>query len=99
MLLAVIVSAGTLEPDCIWLWNAMDQNPPTWVNIRIAGNLHSIDGLVTVSMDPHLRQDDWAHEMKSFWPMGEHAAVRRLEEWLKDAAWGCYFPPGRDVGR
>ena len=50
-------------------------------------------------MDPHLRQDDWAHEMKSFWPMGEHAAMRRLEEWLKDAAWGCYFPPGGDVGR
>lgn len=40
------------------------------------------------------KEDDWAHEMKSFWPMGEHAAMRRLEEWLKDAAWGCYFPPG-----
>lgn len=26
--------------------------------------------------------------------MGEDAAMRRLEEWLKDAAWGCYFPPG-----
>ena len=26
--------------------------------------------------------------------MGEQAAMQRLEEWLKDAAWGCYFPPG-----
>ncbi|CAK9107877.1 unnamed protein product, partial [Durusdinium trenchii] len=41
-----------------------------------------------------LKEDDWAYEMRRFWPMGEHAAMRRLEEWLKDAAWGCYFPPG-----
>ncbi|CAE7246963.1 phrA [Symbiodinium natans] len=39
-------------------------------------------------------EDDWAYEMRRFWPMGEAAAMRRLEEWLKDAAWGCYFPPG-----
>jgi len=41
-----------------------------------------------------LKVDDWAYEMHRFWPMGELAAMRRLEEWLKDAAWGCYFPPG-----
>jgi len=41
-----------------------------------------------------LEEDDWAYEMRRFWPMGEVAAMRRLEEWLKDAAWGCYFPPG-----
>lgn len=41
-----------------------------------------------------LEEDDWAYEMRKFWPMGEAAAMRRLEEWLKDAAWGCYFPPG-----
>eukprot|EP00930_Biecheleria_cincta_P041454 TRINITY_DN28412_c0_g1_i1.p1 TRINITY_DN28412_c0_g1~~TRINITY_DN28412_c0_g1_i1.p1 ORF type:complete len:835 (-),score=131.10 TRINITY_DN28412_c0_g1_i1:397-2901(-) len=39
-------------------------------------------------------EDDWAYEMRRFWPMGEAAAMRRLEEFLKDAAWGCYFPPG-----
>lgn len=38
-------------------------------------------------------EDDWAYEMKRFWRMGEQAAMDRLEEWLKDAAWGCYFPP------
>lgn len=26
--------------------------------------------------------------------MGEHAAMRRLEEFLREASWGCYFPPG-----
>jgi deoxyribodipyrimidine photolyase len=40
------------------------------------------------------KQDDWAYEMRRFWPMGETAAQQRLEDWLKDAAWGCYFPPG-----
>jgi len=40
------------------------------------------------------KEDDWAHEMQRFWPMGEVAAMRRLDEFLKDAAWGCYFPPG-----
>ena len=40
------------------------------------------------------QEDDWASEMRGFWPMGEMAAMRRLEEWLKEAAWGCYFPPG-----
>ncbi|CAE8637256.1 unnamed protein product, partial [Polarella glacialis] len=38
-------------------------------------------------------QDDWAFEMRKFWPMGEGEAMKRLEEWLKEAAWGCYFPP------
>lgn len=37
--------------------------------------------------------DDWAFEMRQFWGIGEHAAMERLEEWLKEAAWGCYFPP------
>lgn len=40
------------------------------------------------------KEDDWAHEMRSFWPMGEAAAMRRLEDFLPEAAWGCYFPPG-----
>jgi deoxyribodipyrimidine photolyase len=40
------------------------------------------------------KEEDWAHEMRQFWPMGEKAAMERLEEFLKDAAWGCYFPPG-----
>lgn len=40
------------------------------------------------------KEDDWAYEMRTFWPMGEEAAMKRLEEWLKEAAWGCYFPPG-----
>lgn len=40
------------------------------------------------------KEDDWAYEMRRFWKPGEHAAMERLEEWLKDAAWGCYFPPG-----
>eukprot|EP00927_Polykrikos_kofoidii_P080616 TRINITY_DN77514_c0_g1_i1.p1 TRINITY_DN77514_c0_g1~~TRINITY_DN77514_c0_g1_i1.p1 ORF type:complete len:819 (+),score=115.10 TRINITY_DN77514_c0_g1_i1:239-2458(+) len=38
--------------------------------------------------------DDWAFHMRRFWRVGEHAAMERLEEWLEDAAWGCYFPPG-----
>lgn len=39
-------------------------------------------------------ENDWAYEMAKFWPIGEQAAMRQLEEWLLDAAWGCYFPPG-----
>jgi len=42
----------------------------------------------------HPKEDDWAFEMRQFWRMGEYAAMERLEEWIKDAAWGCYFPPG-----
>eukprot|EP00931_Biecheleriopsis_adriatica_P086180 TRINITY_DN60892_c0_g1_i1.p1 TRINITY_DN60892_c0_g1~~TRINITY_DN60892_c0_g1_i1.p1 ORF type:complete len:876 (-),score=160.33 TRINITY_DN60892_c0_g1_i1:68-2632(-) len=45
-----------------------------------------------IAEDP--KENDWAYEMRRFWPMGEAAAMKRLEEWLKDAAWGCYFPPG-----
>lgn len=37
--------------------------------------------------------DDWAFEMRLFWKMGEEAAMERLEEFVKEAAWGCYFPP------
>jgi deoxyribodipyrimidine photo-lyase len=40
------------------------------------------------------KTDDWAFHMRSFWQVGEHAAMQRLDEWIKDAAWGCYFPPG-----
>lgn len=40
------------------------------------------------------KEDDWAYEMRRFWRMGEEAAMERLEEFLQDAAWGCYFPPG-----
>eukprot|EP00440_Ansanella_granifera_P048766 gb/GFBE01052837.1/.p1 GENE.gb/GFBE01052837.1/~~gb/GFBE01052837.1/.p1 ORF type:complete len:799 (+),score=165.92 gb/GFBE01052837.1/:1-2397(+) len=38
--------------------------------------------------------DDWAYEMARFWKMGEEAAMARLDEWIADAAWGCYYPPG-----
>lgn len=55
---------------------------------------HQLTTLPSTSQHPAILKDDWAHEMRSFWPMGEHAAMRRLEDWLKDAAWGCYFPPG-----
>lgn len=40
------------------------------------------------------KEEDWAFVMRRFWRVGEHAAMERLEEWLQDAAWGCYFPPG-----
>lgn len=40
------------------------------------------------------QKDDWSCEMRRFWQVGEQAAMARLEDWLKDAAWGCYFPPG-----
>jgi len=39
------------------------------------------------------KEDNWAYDMRLFWPMGEKAAMRRLDEWIKEAAWGCYFPP------
>jgi len=38
--------------------------------------------------------DDWAFEMAQFWKMGEETAMARLEEWIGEASWGCYFPPG-----
>jgi len=31
--------------------------------------------------------------MRTWWKMGETAAMSRLEEFLKEMAWGCYFPP------
>jgi len=40
------------------------------------------------------KEDDWAYHMRKFWKVGEHAAMERLEEWIQEAAWGCYFPPG-----
>eukprot|EP00929_Paragymnodinium_shiwhaense_P051511 TRINITY_DN25910_c0_g4_i2.p1 TRINITY_DN25910_c0_g4~~TRINITY_DN25910_c0_g4_i2.p1 ORF type:complete len:781 (+),score=122.52 TRINITY_DN25910_c0_g4_i2:72-2414(+) len=38
-------------------------------------------------------EDDWAFEMQRFWKVGEHAAMERLDEWIQEAAWGCYYPP------
>lgn len=50
-------------------------------------------GLLDSGMaDPKI--DDWAFHMRQFWRVGERAAMERLEEFLIDAAWGCYFPPG-----
>lgn len=39
------------------------------------------------------KEDDWAFHMRTWWKMGEAAATARLEEFLKEMAWGCYFPP------
>merc|ERR1719401_2908574 len=32
--------------------------------------------------------------MAHFWRIGEEAAIARLEDWINDASWGCYYPPG-----